>query len=61
MLAARLAGAIMLGTATLLVPKADPTEHWATPPKIEPAVEVEQAPDPGDPLFPEFGRLLERS
>jgi hypothetical protein len=28
----RLAGAVMLGVATVLVPKADPEAHWSTPP-----------------------------
>ena len=28
----RLAGAMMLGVATVLVPKADPEAHWSTPP-----------------------------
>jgi hypothetical protein len=49
-LASRLAGAVLLGTATLLVPKADPREHWATPPEPIAAVEVEQAADPDEPL-----------
>jgi hypothetical protein len=49
-LASRAVGAAMLGAATILVPKADPTEHWATPVDVLAAVEVEQAPDPDEPL-----------
>jgi hypothetical protein len=49
-LASRIAGAALLGAATILVPKADPTEHWATPVEIVAAVESEQAPDPDEPL-----------
>jgi hypothetical protein len=43
---AQLAGALLLGMATLLGPKADPREHWATPPR-SPIVEVQE--DPADP------------
>ena len=55
--ASRLAGAMLLGAATLLGPKPDPTEHWATPVEIVDAVRSEQAPDPGQPL-PGGARLL---
>jgi hypothetical protein len=41
----RLAGALFVGLATVLQPKADPTEHWATPPR--PPVAVQE--DPADP------------
>lgn len=44
----RLAGAALLGAATILLPKADPAEHWATPVKIVVEVQAEQAPDPGE-------------
>lgn len=56
-LASRIAGAALLGAATILVPKADPTEHWATPVSPVAAVEQEQAPDPDQPL-PSGARLL---
>ncbi len=49
-LASRAVGAAMLGAATILVPKADPTEHWATPIQVPAAIEMEQAPDPDQPL-----------
>jgi hypothetical protein len=50
-LASRIAGAALLGAATILVPKADPHEHWATPVEAVVSIEVEQAGDPDDPLF----------
>lgn len=51
-MAPRLAGAVLLGVATLLGPKADPSEHWAVPPRtdvVEVAEDVGQ-PDPLDEL-----------
>jgi hypothetical protein len=50
-LASRIAGAALLGAATILVPKADPNEHWATPVEVVVTVEAEPAGDPDDPLF----------
>lgn len=55
--ASRLAGALLLGTATLLMPKPDPTDHWAKPVEIVDVIHDEQAPDPGEPL-PGGARLL---
>lgn len=60
-LASRLAGAALLGAATILVPKADPTEHWATPVEVVAAVESEQAPDPDEPLARPDGGLPDRA
>lgn len=48
-LVSRIAGAALLGAATILIPKADPTQHWATPVDVVVVVESEQAPDPGRP------------
>lgn len=50
LLASRIAGAALLGAATILVPKADPSEHWAKPVEVVAAVSSEQAPDPDQPL-----------
>jgi hypothetical protein len=50
LLASRIAGAALLGAATILVPKADPAEHWATPVDRVAAVAYEQAADPDEPL-----------
>ncbi len=41
-----LVGALLLGMTTLLAPKADPREHWATPPR-QLFVAVQE--DPADP------------
>lgn len=42
---ARVVGAVLLGMATVLQPKADADEHWATPPCPPAAVQE----DPADP------------
>lgn len=47
--APRLAGAVLLGVATLLGPKADPSEHWAVPPRTDVVEIVEDVGEP-DPL-----------
>lgn len=47
--APRLAGAVLLGVATLLGPKADLTQHWAVPPQTDVVEIQEHAGDP-DPL-----------
>lgn len=48
-LAPRLAGAVLLGVATLLIPKADFTEHWAVPPASD-VVEIQEDVGEPDPL-----------
>ena len=50
--APRIVGAVLLGVATLMVPKRDPREHWATPPRtnIVEIVEDNRTPDPFDPI-----------
>ena len=40
--APRIVGAVLLGVATLMVPKRDPREHWATPPRTD-IVEIRSA------------------
>lgn len=45
-IAPRLAGAVLLGVATLLGPRADPAQHWAVPPQTD-VVEIQE--DVGDP------------
>jgi hypothetical protein len=49
-LTSRLAGAALLGAATVLVPKADPADHWATPLAPVGIVAHARAPDVDQPL-----------
>jgi hypothetical protein len=48
-LASALCGAIFLGAATVLLPKARADDHWSVSPKIEIVVEVESGAD-GEPF-----------
>jgi hypothetical protein len=47
---AQLAGAVMLGMATLLEAKPDPREHWATPPRTRVVAAQENPADPDETL-----------
>ncbi|MCI0689694.1 MAG: hypothetical protein L0Y54_21030, partial [Sporichthyaceae bacterium] len=43
----RLLGAVMLGVATLLIPKVEPDQHWSDPPVIRDSPSRDQArPEP---------------
>lgn len=35
LLLGQLLSAVVVGVATIFVPKVDPTEHWSTPPTME--------------------------
>lgn len=50
--ARQVTGAVMLGLGTLLVMKADPREHWATPPAVHVVAVAEDAGDPDEPVDP---------
>lgn len=43
-------GAVLIGFATILVPKVDPRAHWSTPPTIEMHVEGDASVADGQPL-----------
>jgi hypothetical protein len=47
-LAKRLAGALILGVAAILLPKTQVDQHWSDPPVIELTVEHDQAARSGD-------------
>jgi hypothetical protein len=49
---AQLLGAVLLGVATIFLPKTQPDQHWSEPPVIELVVDHDQATRSGDPPVP---------
>jgi len=51
-LAKRLAGAVVLGVATILLVKWEPDQHWSDPPIVTIAEDHDQAARSGNPPTP---------